>query len=664
MLGILPNAALNATALLRQNLLRAGWVALLIAMAPGLNGFCTAAHAALVIHGPDGRPLAPMGFGLAEQPPAPLPADEAARAVLLSEKDAACYRKIFEYQDRGEWDAADAEIRTLTNKNLLGHVLRHRLLHPDRKANYDELNDWLDRYSDHAGADRIHALALRRQPPGARALKTLPQEDGKLTGSLERLAGARPLIDEGDEAEGETLSVAPRSRTPSRNAAPSRNRTDVALLARFNDLLRNGKAGAALKLLGDDEAARQLDPVQYDTVRTRIAVALYYDGSVTQALALASASAARSGDIVTNAHWIAGLASWRLNHYERAARHFDALLAARPRSPWMVAASAYWAARAHAQKGRLEEARNRLVTASRFPHTFYGLIAGRVLGQRPVLNWQLPELTGQHLAVLASRPAGARAVALLQIGQKETAERELKRIHPRGDGLTEQALIVLADRAGLAGLALQIGNAITGPGGAPYDAALFPLPHWQPRTGFALDRSLMFAVMRQESRFEPRMVSPAGATGLMQIVPATAEHIVARHGDLADLADPDNSRPVLFDPANNMELGQRYLAELMASPDINNNLFLLAAAYNAGPGALSKWRREQLDGVTDPLLFIESLPYAETRDYTAKVLANFWIYRLRLGQATSSLDAVAAGAWPLYMPMDTRPTQVAQHAQD
>ena len=134
---------------------------------------------------------------------------------------------------------------------------------------------------------------------------------------------------------------------------------------------------------------------------------------------------------------------------------------------------------------------------------------------------------------------------------------------------------------------------------------------------------------------------------------------------LADLRgrEADAGRAGLFDPATNMELGQRYLAELLNSSDIGNNLFLMAAAYNAGPGTLMRWRKE-LAGITDPLLFIESLPYAETRDYVEKVLANFWIYRLRLGQETGSLDAVAAGGWPVYMPVDTRPTQVASHAED
>ncbi|MBP2316202.1 lytic transglycosylase domain-containing protein [Azospirillum soli] len=644
--------------------------------APDPAGDYRSAQAALVIHAPDGRPVIPPGFERADQPLL-LAADAEARSVQLTEEDAHRYRRVFALQEQGEWEAADWEIRLLKDKRLVGYVLRQRYLHPDRKASYDELADWMQRFGDHAGAERIHNLAQRRQPAGQRAPKPPRGDDGvRLTGSLERLGGLRPEPDPspeekiaddktaeekaGEDKVGEAepeekITVAPRSRTT------TRPRADHSAVARVQELLREGKPGAALALLGQDEVGRNLDSVQYDRARARVAASLYYSGEVSQALALASASAARSGDVVTDAHWIAGLAAWRLKQHDRASRHFDAMAAARPRSPWMAAAADYWAARAHAKKGRNEEARAHLAAAARFPHTFYGLVAQRTLGGVGSLQWQTPELTGQHLKALADKPSGNRAIALLQAGQRDMAELELQRIHPRGDALAEQALVALADRAGLPALALQVGNAVTGPDGAPYTAALYPLPYWKPRDGFAVDRALVFAVMRQESRFDPRLVSSAGATGLMQIMPSTAQHVQERN---ADIGEADTGRAGLFDPATNMELGQRYLAELLNSSDIGNNLFLMAAAYNAGPGTLMRWRKDLAEIVTDPLLFIESLPYAETRDYVEKVVANFWIYRLRLGQETGSLDAVAAGGWPVYMPVDARPTQVASHAED
>ncbi|WP_247876061.1 transglycosylase SLT domain-containing protein [Azospirillum sp. TSH100] len=603
-----------------------------------------------------GNPIAettPDPALVADEAPGPtgapllLASDEEARAVQLDEEDAARYRRIFAAQERAEWDAADAEIAKLKDRRLIGYVLRQRYLHPDRRASYEELARWMQDYGDLAGAERIHNLAQKRQPAGQKAPKPPRGEERvRLVGSLERLGGLRTIASNDDDDD-DGLTVAPRSRTVSR---------DRAAVARVEELLRSGRTNGALSLLGQDEFGGKLDTVQYDAARARIAAALYYSGETSQALTLASASAARSGDMLPEAHWIAGLAAWRLKQTDRAARHFEGMAAAGPRSPWKAAAADYWAARALARKpGKEKEAAEHLAAAARYPHTFYGLIALQTLGSLDQVRWQAPALTGRQLAAVAAKPAGSRAIALLQAGQRELAGLELQRINPQGDQLVEQAMVTLTDRAGVASLALKLGNAVAGPDGAPYAAALYPLPHWTPRDGFAVDRALVFAVMRQESRFDPRLVSSAGATGLMQILPSTAQHVRERN---ADIGSDDANRDALFDPSRNMELGQRYLSELLGMPEIDGNLFLATAAYNAGPGTLARWRRD-LSDITDPLLFIESLSFGETRDYVEKVMANFWIYQLRLGQETASLTAVAKGKWPGYSPMDSRPAQVA-----
>ena len=596
-----------------------------------------------------GAPAADASTGPAGSPLL-LASDDEARAVQLDEEDAGRYRRIFALQDRADWDAADAEMAKLKDRRLIGYVLRQRYLHPDRRAGYEELARWMQDYGDLAGAERVHSLAQKRQPAGQRAPKPPRGEERvRLVGSLERLGGLRTVAaNEEDEEDG--VTVAPRSRTV------SRARSDRAAVARVEELLRSGRASNALTLLNQDEFGGRLDTVQYDAARARIAESLYFSGETAQALTLASASAARSGDMLPDAHWIAGLSAWRLKQPDRAARHFQGMAAAGPRSPWKAAAADYWAARALARKpGKEKEAAEHLAAAARYPHTFYGLIALRTLGTLHDVRWQAPELSGRTLAAIAAKPAGSRAIALLQVGQRELAGMELQRIHPQGDSLVEQGMVALADRAGVATLSLRLGNAVAGPDGAPYAAALYPLPHWTPRDGFAVDRALVFAVMRQESRFDPRLVSSAGATGLMQILPSTAQHVRERH---ADIGSEDANRDALFDPSRNMELGQRYLTELLGMPEIDGNLFLAAAAYNAGPGTLARWRRE-LSDITDPLLFIESLSFGETRDYVEKVMANFWIYQLRLGQETASLDAVADGKWPSYIPVEAPATQVA-----
>ena len=119
----------------------------------------------------------------------------------------------------------------------------------------------------------------------------------------------------------------------------------------------------------------------------------------------------------------------------------------------------------------------------------------------------------------------------------------------------------------------------------------------------------------------------------------------------------------LYDPGLNLALGQRYLAMLLADGNVDGDLFRLAAAWNGGPGNLQKWRRQIKHG-NDPLLFIESIPSPETRVFIERLLANLWIYRDRMGQPAPSLDALAAGNWPVYTALDYNRVEVAQHGQN
>ncbi|MEK7246743.1 MAG: transglycosylase SLT domain-containing protein, partial [Pseudomonadota bacterium] len=107
-------------------------------------------------------------------------------------------------------------------------------------------------------------------------------------------------------------------------------------------------------------------------------------------------------------------------------------------------------------------------------------------------------------------------------------------------------------------------------------------------------------------------------------------------------------RKKLFSPEVNLTLGQKYLETLIRDPGIAGDLFFIAAAWNGGPGNLSKWWRKA-DHRGDPLLFIESIPARETRIFIERVMANLWIYRHRLGQESPSLAQLAAGDWPTYI---------------
>ena len=248
-----------------------------------------------------------------------------------------------------------------------------------------------------------------------------------------------------------------------------------------------------------------------------------------------------------------------------------------------------------------------------------------------------------------------RHFALLQMRETRRAELELRPLVYRGDTKLNEALIGVAERVGMPSLAMRVALSDRDPatGESRFPGALYPIPNWRPADGFKVDRALLYAFMRQESAFNVRATSVAGARGLMQLMPATASMMARDKLKGARAAE-------LYDPELNLSLGQKYLGHLLEDPTVQGDLFRLAAAYNGGPGNLAKWDRRQAD-MGDSLMFIESLPVHETRDFIERVLANLWIYRQRLGQESGSLDAVAAGERPMYEDLD-RKTRTADAA--
>jgi hypothetical protein len=162
----------------------------------------------------------------------------------------------------------------------------------------------------------------------------------------------------------------------------------------------------------------------------------------------------------------------------------------------------------------------------------------------------------------------------------------------------------------------------------------FPTPELAPRNGFTLDRALVYAVVRQESRFNPQAVSPIGATGLMQLMPEAA---AAAAGD--DKLKTDMSP--LFDPAFNLRVGQDYFTWLLEK-GVGHDLVRAVAAYNGGPATVAK-TAQMLGDDTDSLLLMECLPAQETRMYVQRVLAGYWTYRRMWGEPSPSLDTLASG---------------------
>ena len=553
-------------------------------------------------------------------------------ANLLSDTDRDLYQHIFTAQKKADWKTADRLIKSLSDRVLMGHVLYQRYMHPrGYRSTYAELKGWLAQYADHPYADRVYKLALKRRGRSAYPRKPVSRR-------YREPANAAYAVGETDR--------------------PSNSRSYRRAAAQVRALLRRERPTQALGHIDQASVRRHLSRVDYDVLRQRIAGSYFIEDRDQKAYDIAADVAARNREAVPLADWYAGLAAWRMGRTAVAADHFAALARSSSVNDWTRAAGGYWAARAYLAERRPEKVAPMLEIAADTGATFYGLIAARQLGRPLNFTWIEPKLDQAGYQLLLAHEPVRRAIALVDAGRRDLAESELTRAHGRLDASLDPALIALARQLHLPATQLQVANAAFVPssraggpaaksgGGPVMNAGLFPLPAYAPEDGYRLDRALVYAVMRQESRFKPAAKSYAGARGLMQIMPATAS-LVAHDRSLRR-----SNRDKLFDPGLNLAIGQQYIEQLMGRGEPYGNLFMLVTAYNGGPGNLNRWLRNT-DYRGDPLLFIESIPVPETRGYIERVLTNLWIYRDRLGQPAPSLDAAAAGLWPVYQPIET-----------
>jgi len=362
----------------------------------------------------------------------------------------------------------------------------------------------------------------------------------------------------------------------------------------------------------------------------------YYAGDLNKALKLASGSGDR---------WIEGLAAYRLKSYDRARAAFADLARDGECDAWLQSGAAYWAARSAEALNDVQGASQHLRVAARNGETFYGMLAARQLkladqalaaasddrvGQLLLAAYTTQTASADQAELaqfVASDPRAHRAAALAQIGRGSDAIQELR---------AGMALARTPDQqAKWKALTLAMGTSLADRASPPLSSDLdYPTPELAPRDGFTVDKALVYALVRQESRFNPQAVSPVGATGLMQLMPDAAARAA---GD--DKLKSD--RTPLFDPAYNLRVGQDYFTWLLER-GVGHDLVRAVAAYNGGPAAIAK-TVQTLGDDTDSLMFMESLPARETRMYVQRVLAGYWTYRKMWGEASPSLDALASG---------------------
>jgi soluble lytic murein transglycosylase-like protein len=271
--------------------------------------------------------------------------------------------------------------------------------------------------------------------------------------------------------------------------------------------------------------------------------------------------------------------------------------------------------------------------------TLYGMLAAEQLGRELPDRAAHADFSEADWKRIKDSDNVHIAIALTEIGRDELASQVLIHEAKIADAKDFPALSRLARELGLP--QTQLYMAYNAPAGAnPDPASRYPAPKWTPVNGWQVDPALAFAHTLQESAFRGRAVSPASAQGLMQITPITVREFAPRLG----LSAGDVN---IFDPGTNLAFGQQNLKMLRDSAATQGELPKIMAAYNAGLTPVTRWNSEVNDQ-GDPLLYMESIPYWETRGYVATVMRNYWMYERQAQAPSATRVALAENAWPMF----------------
>lgn len=520
-------------------------------------------------------------------------------ALTADQRDG--YRRALRFIEAGDWTGAGATLAALPSGPMADYLRAELYLAPSSpKVEAEQLTALVQARPDLPQAAQLARLAAIR---GAADMPYLPAEQRMIfQGGSPRRERARPV--EGDPVSNQ-------------------------LRAEAEPLIKADAAGELELLVMSREGA--LSPDALTEWRQKAAWTHYVVGDDGAARRMALLARGGSGDWAVAGEWVLGLASWRQKDCRAAADAFGRV-AARADDADMRSAGHFWAARAHLACREPAAVEPALRRAAAYGETFYGLLAAAQLGQG------VKPLPGARAIVAPSDNPNVRlASALVEIGEAERADRVIRHQARIGGARAHGDLIHIAGRLNLP--ATQFWLAHNAPAGASVLAdARYPLPRYQPTRGWRVDPALVFAHTLQESSFRAAVVSPAGATGLMQVRPGTAGDIARARGEAFSLGQ-------LRDPAANIEFGQTYLEQLRDKGATGGQLPKIIAAYNAGDQPVARWNGTVRHG-GDPLLYIESIPYWETRGYVPTVLRNYWIYAAKQGADAPSLRELAQGKWP------------------
>ncbi len=535
-------------------------------------------------------------------------ANQSAVPRQLDQQSQDYYAAVFAAIDRQDWAGAQSLLAQRGDGLLHPVAVAELYLAANSpRVELPQIESWMSRGRNLPQAAQLARLGLTR---GATQMPDLPS--------------ARPFHSTG--------SVPKRTRPRSIDDGTMPASIATAIQERISN---DDPDGARLLLDGIDAS---LSPAARAEWRQKVAWSYYIENRDPEALAQAATVAQGSGAWVAEGDWTMGLAAWRLGDCAQSGAAFERA-AYGAQNPELRSAAYYWAGRA-ALRCRQPERSNALFrSAAGDDQTLYGMLAAEQLGVA------LPaRVAGAEFGDADWRRVGGNenvriAVALAEIGRDELSSQVLLHQARIGDPDDYAALSRLARELSLPSTQLYMAHNAPN-GGAPDPASHYPAPKWVPTTGWRVDPALAYAHTLQESNFRASAVSPAQAQGLMQITPITVREHAPRLGLNASQVD-------IFDPRVNLAFGQRNLEMLRDSPATGGTLPKIMAAYNAGLTPVTRWNYE-INDQGDPLLWMESIPYWETRSYVAIVMRNYWMYERQAQALSASRAALAQNAWPMF----------------
>ncbi|WP_288487271.1 transglycosylase SLT domain-containing protein [uncultured Novosphingobium sp.] len=535
-------------------------------------------------------------------------ADRTAVPTLLSQDERDYYRRLFDAIDHKDWTTVQSMFAQKPDGPLHQQARAEYFLDSNSpKIELTELQTWLSQGTTLPGADQISRLALKR---GALSVPSAP---------VQRQFASLP-------------SLPKRIRPSSINDGTMPGTVSAGIMDRIK---ADDPVGARVLLDGIDGA---LSPSARAEWRQKVAWSFYIENQDAPAYQLAQLATQGVGPWVGEAWWTAGLAAFRLGDCDGAADAFRNA-SARSENAELTSAAYYWQSRSLVRCRKPEQAAVILRKAAVRDETLYGMLAAEQLGLRLPQQHSAADFTQTDWQQLRDEGNIRVAVALTEIGRDSLADEVLRYQARIGAPSEFEPLSRLARDLGLP--KAQLWMAYNAPyGGKPAPATRFPTPKWTPAGGWQVDPALVYAHVLQESVFQTNVVSPAGARGLMQIMPAAAQDHSGSLGFSGSASD-------LNKPEVNLAFGQRHLQMLKNSGATQGLLPKVMAAYNAGLAPIGRWNSEVRDQ-GDPLLWMESLPYWETRGYVNIVMRNFWMYERQAGGASESREALAQGMWPTF----------------